>query len=78
MPLVFEFLRKHGDVPEVDMYRTFNMGIGLVLVCSRTDLDSVLTKLISSGEVGAGPIGEIREGESVVEYAEVEFQKSAE
>ena len=47
-------------------------------MCSRADLDRVLTKLISSGEVGAGPIGEIREGESVVEYADVEFQKSAE
>ena len=78
LPPVFEFLQKHGDVPEGDMYRTFNMGIGLVLVCSRADLDSVLTKLISSGEVGAGPIGEIREGKSVVEYADVEFQKSAE
>ena len=78
MPPVFEFLREQGDVPVDDMYRTFNMGIGLVIVCSRSDLDSVLTKLISSGEVGAGPVGEIREGESAVTYADVEFLKPVE
>ncbi len=78
VPPVFEFLQKHGDVPVDDMYRTFNMGIGLVIVCSRSDLDSVLTKLISSGEVGAGPVGEIREGESAVTYADVEFLKPVE
>ncbi len=78
VPPLFDFLQEHGDIPDDDMYRTFNMGIGLVLVCSRADLDRVLTKLISSGEVGAGPIGEIREGESVVSYADVEFHKSAE
>ena len=78
MPPVFEFLREQGDVPVDDMYRTFNMGIGLVIVCSRADLDDVLTKLISSGEVGAGLIGEIREGESAVTYADVEFLKPVE
>lgn len=78
VPPVFEFLRKQGDVPVDDMYRTFNMGIGLVIVCSRADLDGVLTKLISSGEVGAGLIGEIREGESAVTYADVEFLKPVE
>ena len=78
VPPVFEFLRKQGDVPVDDMYRTFNMGIGLVIVCSRADLDDVLTKLISSGEVGAGLIGEIREGESAVTYADVEFLKPVE
>lgn len=78
MPPVFEFLREQGDVPVDDMYRTFNMGIGLVIVCSRADLDGVLTKLISSGEVGAGLIGEIREGESAVTYADVEFLKPVE
>ena len=78
VPPVFEFLRKQGDVPVDDMYRTFNMGIGLVIVCSRADLDGVLTKLISSGEVGAGLIGEIREGESAVTYADGEFLKPVE
>ena len=69
IPPVFTFLQEHGDVPVDDMYRTFNMGIGMALVCAKADVSRVLAKLISIGEVGAAPIGEIREGNPAVEYA---------
>ena len=68
IPPVFDFLRTRGNVPTNDMYRVFNMGIGLVIVCSHADAHAVLAKLISCGEVGASLIGEVREGTSGVEY----------
>ena len=54
------------------MYRTFNMGIGLVVICGRDETHNVLAKLISCGEVGAVRIGEIREGDCGVEYGKNE------
>jgi phosphoribosylformylglycinamidine cyclo-ligase len=69
VPPIFTFLRERGEVPVDDMYRTFNMGIGMTLVCAKADVSRVLSALISGGEVGAVPIGEIREGSPAVEYA---------
>ena len=34
-PALFEWLRNAGQVPEEDMLRTFNMGIGMVIVCAK-------------------------------------------
>ena len=46
------------------------MGIGMALVCAKADVpERVLATLIGNGEMGAAPIGEIREGSPVVEYA---------
>lgn len=73
VPPVFEFLRDRGNVSIDEMYRTFNMGIGLTVVCSRANARSVLAKLVSCGEVEASCIGEIREGTPGVEYTEVDF-----
>jgi phosphoribosylaminoimidazole (AIR) synthetase len=49
------------------MYRTFNMGIGLILVCSRSDEAGLLTALAAAGETPR-TIGEIRSGGSGVHY----------
>lgn len=38
---IFRVLQKWGDVPEEDMQKTFNMGIGYVMVVSRTDQERV-------------------------------------
>ena len=72
VPPIFELLRVRGEVPTEEMYRTFNMGVGLVVICAKTDAHTVLAKLISCGEVGAVLIGEIREGRPAVEYAKIE------
>ncbi len=39
---VFEFLRTQGGIENNEMYRTFNMGIGLVLVAGEADAQQVL------------------------------------
>lgn len=80
VPPIFDLLRERGDVPVADMYRTFNMGIGLVVVCGRDDAHRVLTKLITCGEIGAAIIGEVGEagaGGPRVEYGRVDLPGDA-
>ncbi|HEY6216478.1 MAG TPA: AIR synthase-related protein, partial [Pyrinomonadaceae bacterium] len=41
VPPLFELLRRLGNVSESEMYRTFNMGVGMVIVCSSADAAAV-------------------------------------
>jgi phosphoribosylformylglycinamidine cyclo-ligase len=68
VPAIFEWLGRRGEVPDEDMLRTFNMGIGLIAVCAHGDLDAVLAALVAAGEAGARVIGRITEGEGTVRY----------
>jgi phosphoribosylformylglycinamidine cyclo-ligase len=65
VPAVFEWLRRQGNVPDEDMLRTFNMGIGLIVICGRDRAEAVLEQLAAAGEPGAVRIGEIQDGEGV-------------
>ena len=49
-PPIFSILQKLGDIADEEMYRTFNMGIGMVLVVSPYYEQSVLAKLRRRGE----------------------------
>jgi phosphoribosylformylglycinamidine cyclo-ligase len=62
VPPLFTWLERAGAVPREDMLRTFNMGIGLILVVSPADADPVLRALAETGEHGARVIGEIAPG----------------
>ena len=42
---IFELIQKHGDVPKDEMYRTFNMGIGFVLIVKKSDSAKILSQL---------------------------------
>lgn len=50
------------------MFRAFNMGVGLVLVCGPGDADRVLDLLATAGEPNAFRIGAIAAGERGVKY----------
>lgn len=50
-PAVFGLLQKWGQVDWPEMYRTFNMGIGMVLVVSELEAPNVLRFLSGQGEV---------------------------
>ncbi|HEX5876006.1 MAG TPA: phosphoribosylformylglycinamidine cyclo-ligase [Pyrinomonadaceae bacterium] len=41
IPPLFELMRRIGNVSDAEMYRTFNMGIGMVIVCSPGDADVI-------------------------------------
>jgi phosphoribosylformylglycinamidine cyclo-ligase len=66
---IFTWLHTVGGVPDDDMYRTFNMGIGLIVVCAASDERRVIELLAAGGETGATRIGEIRSGGAGVVYA---------
>ena len=63
---IFDLLAKTGDIPERDMYNTFNMGVGMSIVVSAADADKALEILRANGE-DAYLIGEIAAGEERVE-----------
>ena len=68
VPPVFEFLQKTGQVPPDEMYRTFNMGIGMVIVCADDALDEVRLQLAAAGESESVVIGRVVEGDGCVLY----------
>ena len=68
VPPVFRFLQQNGQVPDDDMYRTFNMGIGMVVVLAPESSSSARAALREAGEVGAVEIGEVIEGDRQVVY----------
>ena len=66
---IFRFLQREGEVPDDEMYRTFNMGIGMVLFCSADNVDTVLSRLGGGEELKAVLIGEVIDGDGAVVYA---------
>lgn len=62
-PAIFEILRQGGNIPEDEMYRTFNYGIGMVLIVSQTEADDIIGRLAGLGE-NACIIGEISSADS--------------
>ncbi|MGE0045146.1 MAG: phosphoribosylformylglycinamidine cyclo-ligase [Hyphomonadaceae bacterium] len=57
-PALFAWLQEAGGVPEEDMRRTFNLGIGLALIVSPDAADEVERSLIAAGET-VGRIGSV-------------------
>ena len=69
VPSIFRYLQRTGDVSDQDMFRTFNMGIGMVLVCAPADVDDVQARIAETGESNATIIGRVTDGNGQVEYA---------
>ncbi len=66
VPPIFTLIQKEGNIPEHDMYNTYNMGIGMMLVVDKADADKAVKVLEENGEK-AYIIGEtITSGEGVV------------
>lgn len=49
-PPIFALIQREGNVPEEDMRRTFNLGVGLVIVASKKGADAVVRALRRAGE----------------------------
>ena len=65
IPAVFSLLQRAGDIPERDMFNTYNMGVGMSAVVSKDTADRALEALRAAGE-DAYVIGEIVRGEEKV------------
>ena len=58
-PPIFRLIQQAGEVPEEDMRRTFNLGIGIVAIASKTGADRMLSGFRRRGEKSV-VMGEIR------------------
>jgi phosphoribosylformylglycinamidine cyclo-ligase len=68
VPPVFSFIAEHGGIARDEMFRAFNMGVGLVIACGASDGERTLELLRDSGETGAIAIGQIVAGDRSVRY----------
>ena len=62
---IFDLIAKTGNIPERDMFNTFNMGVGMSIVVAKEDAEKALEVLKANGE-DAYIIGEIVKGEEKV------------
>ena len=64
-PAIFGLLQRMGNIPEHDMFNTYNMGVGMTMVVSRDTADAALSAL-KAGGCDAYAVGEIVSGEEKV------------
>jgi phosphoribosylformylglycinamidine cyclo-ligase len=58
---IFTHMQEIGHVPDAEMYRTFNMGVGMVVICAPEDAESIQTNF-SRRDQACYEIGRITEG----------------
>ncbi len=64
---IFRLIQEVGNIPERDMFNTFNMGVGMCVVVSKEDAPKAVQTLCDCGEK-AKIIGEIQKGEHTVRF----------
>ena len=62
---IFDLIAKTGNIPERDMFNTFNMGVGMTVVVDKADVDKAIEVLKASGE-DAYVLGELVESDEGV------------
>ena len=65
IPAIFKIIQRQGNIPERDMYNTFNMGIGMAMIVAKEDVEKTLGILKNEGET-AYEIGEVIEGSKAI------------
>ena len=65
---IFEVIAKDGNIPERDMFNTYNMGVGMSIVVSPDDVEKALEILKANGE-DAYVIGSVSEGNEKIVIA---------
>ena len=62
---IFDIIAKTGNIPERDMYNTFNMGVGMIVVVDKADADAAIATLRAHGDE-AYLLGEVVESDEGV------------
>jgi phosphoribosylformylglycinamidine cyclo-ligase len=68
VPALFQLLQERGQIAREEMFRAFNMGIGLVIVCAAREAERVINMLARAGEPHAVRIGFVVSGNRQVTY----------
>jgi len=58
---IFELMQRMGQIEDAEIYRTFNMGIGMVVICAQTDVSQIASQVVSCG-FKCFEIGRVNEG----------------
>lgn len=66
VPPIFGWLQRLGDVPDAEMFRVFNMGIGLVLIVAEYYAESIVKTLVKEASIDSWIIGEVVAGDGGV------------
>jgi phosphoribosylformylglycinamidine cyclo-ligase len=66
VPPIFTLIAQRGNIPERDMYNTFNMGVGMILAVPKDEVGRAVEALIQADE-RAYVIGSVIKGGSGVE-----------
>jgi phosphoribosylformylglycinamidine cyclo-ligase len=67
VPTIFRMIQETGDVEKNEMYNTFNMGIGMLLIVDKSNEESILAQLKAAGET-ACTVGEVVAGTQKVQF----------
>jgi len=62
---IFDLIQRAGDIPERDMFNTFNMGVGMIVSVDKNDADKAIAAIKAAGE-DAYVLGELVESEEGV------------
>jgi phosphoribosylformylglycinamidine cyclo-ligase len=65
VPAIFKLLAKKGNIAEQMMYNTYNMGIGMMVVVDKADVDKTMEAIKAAGETSF-VVGEIKAGQKGV------------
>ena len=68
VPPIFRLLQERGPIARDEMFRAFNMGVGLVIVCAPRDAQRAINMLVMAGEPNAFRVGFVVSGERTVRY----------
>ena len=64
---IFKLMQRVGNIPEHDMFNTFNMGVGMIIAVAKEDADKALEVLAANGE-NAVVLGEVISGNDGVVF----------
>lgn len=65
LPALWKWLMKTGGVLPAEMARTFNCGVGMVIIVDQSNVEAALSSLRENGEPGAFVMGQVKEGTGV-------------
>jgi len=66
VPAIFKLIQQRGNVDEAEMYRVFNMGIGMAIVCSPGDVTQ-LTKQLPEAKIIGKVVGQVGKARVVIQ-----------
>jgi phosphoribosylformylglycinamidine cyclo-ligase len=70
IPAIFSLLKEKGGIPEEEMFRTFNNGIGMILIVKSKEVEDILARLQTMGEKAfmIGVVGKTEREQETIEF----------